>query len=150
MQRRHSVFARITLCLLALGCAGIAGAQVNTATLSGTVTDPQGGVLPKTSIVAVELAQGTQYSAVTDETGQYRLAGLLPATYKVTVQIDRFEKQVLPAVVVNVGETVVLDFHLKLATTAQTVEVTAIPPVVETERGSQANTLTGVHRGPSD
>src|SRR5271168_1939294 len=48
----------------------------------------------------------------------------------------------MTGVVVNVGETVVLDFHLKLATTAQTVEVTAVPPVVETERGSQANTLT--------
>ncbi len=48
----------------------------------------------------------------------------------------------MTGVVVNVGETVVLDVHLKLATTAQTIEVTAIPPVVETERGSQANTIT--------
>lgn len=129
-------------CLLFSNPATYGQGVGSSGSITGTVTDPQGGVLPKTSIVAVELAQGTQYSAVTDETGQYRLAGLLPATYKVTVQIDRFEKQVLPAVVVNVGETVVLDFHLKLATTAQTVEVTAIPPVVETERGSQANTLT--------
>jgi hypothetical protein len=110
--------------------------------ISGTVTDPQGGVLPKASVVAVEMAQGSQYSATTDETGQYRLTSLLPGTYKVTVKIDRFETQAMTGVVVNVGETVSLDVHLKLATTAQTVEVSAIPPVVETERGSQANTLT--------
>src|ERR1700683_3911504 len=110
--------------------------------ISGTVTDPQGGVLPKASVVAVEMAQGSQYSATTDESGQYRLTSLLPGTYKVTVKVDRFETQAMTGVVVNVGETVVLDFHLKLATTSQTVEVTAIPPVVETERGSQANTIT--------
>ncbi|HXO31120.1 MAG TPA: TonB-dependent receptor [Candidatus Acidoferrales bacterium] len=110
--------------------------------ISGTVTDPQGGVLPKASVVAVEIAQGTQYSAIADDTGGYRLTGLLPGTYKVTVRMDRFETQAMNGVVVNVGETVVLDVHLKLATTAQTVEVTAIPPVVETERGSQANTIT--------
>ena len=104
--------------------------------ISGTVTDPQGGVLPKASVVAVEMAQGTQYSATTDETGQYRLTSLLPGTYKVTVKIDRFETQAMTGVVVNVGETVSLDVHLKLATTSQTVEVSAIPPVVETERGS--------------
>jgi hypothetical protein len=110
--------------------------------ISGTVTDPQGGVLPKASVVAVEMAQGSQYSATTDETGQYRLTNLLPGTYKVTVKIDRFETQAMTGVVVNVGETVSLDIHLKLATTTQTVEVSAIPPVVETERGSQANTIT--------
>src|SRR6202046_3563677 len=110
--------------------------------ISGTVTDPQGGVLPKASVVAVEIAQGTQYSAIADDTGGYRLTGLLPGTYKVTVRMDRFETQAMNGVVVNVGETVVLDVHMKLATTAQTVEVTAIPPVVETERGSQANTIT--------
>ncbi|HXN73997.1 MAG TPA: TonB-dependent receptor [Candidatus Acidoferrales bacterium] len=110
--------------------------------ISGTVTDPQGGVLPKASIVATEVAQGTQYSAFADDTGGYRLTGLLPGTYRVTVKMDRFETQAMNGVVVNVGETVVLDVHMKLATTAQTVEVTAIPPVVETERGSQANTIT--------
>src|ERR1700683_1133084 len=110
--------------------------------ISGTVTDPQGGVLPKASVVAGERAQGSQYSATPDETGQYRLTSLLPGTYKVTVKIDRFETQAMTGVVVNVGETVSLDVHLKLATTSQTVEVSAIPPVVETERGSQANTLT--------
>ena len=110
--------------------------------ISGTVTDPQGGVLPKASIVATDTAQGTQYSATADDTGQYRLTGLLPGSYRVTAHLDRFETEAMTGVVVNIGETVVLDFHLKLATTAQTIEVTAIPPVVETERGGQANTIT--------
>src|ERR1700691_1797442 len=43
---------------------------------------------------------------------------------------------------VTVGEAATLDFHLQVATSAQTVEVNAVPPVVETERGSQADTIT--------
>jgi hypothetical protein len=142
---KSKVLACVFVFLLALLFSNPAayGQGVGTSgSISGTVTDPQGGVVPKTSIVAVEVARGAQYSALTDDSGEYRIASLLPGTYRVTAQIGRFETQAMTGVVVNVGETVVLDFHLKLATTAQTVEVTAVPPVVETERGSQANTLT--------
>jgi hypothetical protein len=142
---KSKVLACVFVFLLALLFSNPAayGQGVGTSgSISGTVTDPQGGVVPKTSIVAVDVARGAQYSALTDDSGEYRIASLLPGTYRVTAQIGRFETQAMTGVVVNVGETVVLDFHLKLATTAQTVEVTAVPPVVETERGSQANTLT--------
>jgi hypothetical protein len=142
---KSKVLACVFVFLLALLFSNPAayGQGVGTSgSVSGTVTDPQGGVVPKTSVVAVEVARGAQYSALTDDTGEYRITGVLPGTYRVTAQIGRFETQAMNGVVVNVGETVVLDFHLKLATTAQTVEVTAVPPVVETERGSQANTLT--------
>ena len=132
----------LSFCLLFSIPAAYGQGVGTSGTISGTVTDPQGGVLPKASVVAVEIAQGSQYSATADDTGEYRLTSLLPGTYKVTVKMDRFETQVMNGVVVNVGQTVTLDVHLKLATTAQTVEVTAIPPVVETERGSQANTIT--------
>jgi Carboxypeptidase regulatory-like domain/TonB dependent receptor len=129
-------------CLLFSNPAAYGQGVGTSGSISGTVTDPQGGVLPKASILAVETAQGTQYSATADDTGQYRLTGLLPGTYRVTTHLDRFETEAMTGVAVNIGETVVLDFHLKLATTAQTIEVTAIPPVVETERGGQANTIT--------
>jgi hypothetical protein len=130
------------VCLLFLNPAAYGQGVGTSGTISGTVTDPQGGVLPKANIVATETARGTQSSGVTDESGQYRLTGLLPGSYRVTTHVDRFETEAMTDVVVNIGETVILDFHLKLATTSQTVEVTAIPPVVETERGSQANTIT--------
>ena len=108
----------------------------------GTVTDPSGAVVPRASIVAVETARGTQYTATTGDSGQYRLTGLLPATYNVTAQVAGFETMTQTGVVVNVGETSILDFSLKLATAGKTVEVTATPPVVDTERGSEANTVT--------
>ena len=78
----------------------------------------------------------------TDDQGSYRVSGLAPATYKVTVEHTGFQSEVVKDVVLNVGQTLVLDFRLKLAGTTSIVEVSSAPPPVETERGSQANTLT--------
>jgi hypothetical protein len=110
--------------------------------INGTVTDPSGAVIPKTSVTAEETATGARYSAVVNDSGEYRLAGLLPAIYDVTAQSNGFQTVIQKSVVVHVGETVILDFHPKVATTASEIQVTAEPPVVETERGSQSNTLT--------
>jgi hypothetical protein len=112
------------------------------ASIRGTVTDRTGAVVAKTSIVATDTLKGLQYTSLSGLDGQYELIGLAPSTYNVTASLSGFQTQIQKDVVVNVGETVVLDFHLAVATTAQTVEVSAIPPVVETERGGQANTVT--------
>ncbi len=129
-------------CLLFVNPAAHAQGVGSSGNITGTITDASGAVVPNAAVVAVETARGTRYAANSDETGQYRLTGLLPANYDVTAQVAGFGTQLQKGVVVNVGATVILDFHLSVATTAQTVEVTAAPPVVETERGSQANTLT--------
>jgi hypothetical protein len=129
-------------CLLFVNPRADAQGVGTSGSITGTVTDPSGAVIPKASVVAVETARGTRYATDTDGAGQYRLTGLLPAEYEVTARIAGFGTELQKSVVVNVGSTVTLDFHLKVATTAQVTEVTAAAPVVETERGSQANILT--------
>src|ERR1700690_1817003 len=109
--------------------------------ISGTVTDPSGAVVASASIVADESARGLKFTETSDTNGQYRFTGLAPATYTLTARISGFQTQILKGVIVNVGETTIADIHLAVATAATQVEVTAEPPVVETERGSQANTL---------
>jgi hypothetical protein len=136
-----SAFALLTCLLLASPAAYAQGVGAS-GDIVGTVTDPSGAIVPRASVVAVEAARGTKYAAITGATGQYRLTGLLPATYEVTAQVSGFQTLTQTGVVVNVGETSILDFTLKVATSGQTVEVSATPPVVDTERGSQANTLT--------
>jgi Carboxypeptidase regulatory-like domain len=112
------------------------------ADLTGTVTDPSGAEVPNAKVTAIDNARGGQRSAVTDEHGFYRLSGLAPSTYKVTVEHAGFQTEAVPSLTLTVGETSVLDFHLKLAGLTGQVEVTSEIPVVETERGSQADTLT--------
>src|SRR5260370_41847377 len=93
MERRQSVCALKTkrsslaamLCVLVLGCAGIAMAQVNTATLSGTVTDPQGLGVKGAKVTVTNVATGSERSAETEDTGHYTLVGLTPGRYKISV-----------------------------------------------------------------
>jgi hypothetical protein len=110
--------------------------------LSGTVTDPTGAVIPKGTVTAEDVARGIRLSATVDANGQYRFSSLLPGTYDLTAQIPGFQTLLQKGVVITVGQIANLDFHLQVATTSSVVEVSAAPPVVETERGSQSNTIT--------
>ena len=136
--------AFVSLALLLLLASSVASAQGVGASgdIIGTVTDPSGAVIPNATVVAVETARGTSYTAPTGESGQYRLIGLLPATYNVTVRVAGFATMTQNGVVVSVGETTTADFSLKVAATGQVVEVSAAPPVIDTQRGSESNTLT--------
>jgi hypothetical protein len=110
--------------------------------LNGTVTDPTGAVVSKATVTADDPTRGIHIPVVTNDSGQYRFTSLAPGNYDLTVQASGFQSQVEKGVAVTVGQAATLDFHLQVATSAQTVEVTAVPPVVETERGSQADTIT--------
>jgi Carboxypeptidase regulatory-like domain len=110
--------------------------------INGTISDPSGAVVPKATVTAAQTARGTVYTTTADSSGQYRFTGIPPATYNVTAQAAGFQTQVQQGLVVSVGETATVDFHLKLASTGQAVEITAQPPVVDTQRGSQANTVS--------
>ncbi|MGA8872780.1 MAG: carboxypeptidase regulatory-like domain-containing protein [Candidatus Acidiferrales bacterium] len=136
-----SAFCSLVLLLLGSPVARAQGVGAS-GDINGTVTDPSGAVIPNAAVVATETARGTSYTATTGDSGQYRLIGLLPATYNVTVRVAGFATMTQNGVVVSLGETTIADFSLKVAATGQVVEVTAAPPVIDTQRGSQANTLT--------
>jgi hypothetical protein len=110
--------------------------------IRGTVTDATGGVVVRAAVSAVDVDRGQKYEAVSDAGGQYQFASLPPSTYNVTAQISGFQTETQTGLVVTLGQIAVVDFHLKVATSSAEVTVTAEPPVVETERGSQADTVT--------
>lgn len=109
--------------------------------LTGTVTDPSGKSVPNAKVTATETARGVQRSVLSDDHGAYRITGLVPTAYQVTVEASGFHNAV-SNVALTVGQTLVLDFHLELASTSITVIVNTEPPAVDTQRASQADTLT--------
>jgi Carboxypeptidase regulatory-like domain/TonB dependent receptor len=117
------------------------GGVGNSGTIYGTLVDPSGAVIPRASIVAIERSRGTQYTTMADDKGEYRITGLLPAVYEVTAEIAGFQTQTQQGVAVSIGSTVLVNFQMRIAAAGQTVEVTAAPPVVDMERGSQANVI---------
>jgi hypothetical protein len=128
--------------LLAFVVAAHAQGVGSSANLKGTVTDASGSVVPGAKVTAENVEKGIQRTVIADASGQYEVPALPPATYDIAVVNPGFQTEVQKGLAITVGETAVLDFHLKPASTVEVVQVTAESPVVDTERGSQADTLT--------
>src|SRR6267378_1392033 len=109
--------------------------------IRGTVTDPTGGTAPKATTEVEDTEKGIRRTAITGSDGEYQVTGLPPSTYSVTVRLAGFQTETHRNVVLNVGQTLILDFRLRVATGTAQIEVTSEAPTVETARGSQADTL---------
>lgn len=129
------------ICLLlaaGMACAQGVGASGE---LKGTVTDPSGAVISKATVTATESDKGIKRVAVTDSDGQFHFAALPPAAYDISVQAGGFQTSVQKGAVVAIGQTLVLDFHLKVSKATESVEVTTEPPVVDTQQAGQSNVI---------
>jgi len=109
----------------------------------GQVVDPTGAVVAQVTVTAVETAKGIQHNTVTGDDGHYRFNGLPPAVYEVTAAGDGLASELRKNVIVSLGETVTVDFRMRVQAVSSQVEVSAEaqPLVVDVERGSQASTL---------
>ncbi len=92
--------------------------------ITGTVTDSSGGLVLKATVSVVDAQTGLRRTATTNNSGQYRAAGLPPATYDVSVEMAGFATQIRKAVTVSVGQTAISDFKLNLSKVATIIEVT--------------------------
>ena len=140
-MKSGNLFVVLMMCLLVAGGTAAAQGVGASGDIKGTVTDPTGAVLAKASVTVTDAEKGVKRTAASDATGQYQVTSLLPSTYQVSVQISGFETEVHKGIVVNVGQTTVVDFHLRVSSTSEQVDVTTAPPVVETEKGSEANVV---------
>ncbi len=127
--------------LAGLLIAGMAYAQGTSGDLKGTVTDPTGAVVASGTVTATDVAKGTKRTTTTGSDGEYELTGLAPATYNVTVTKTGFAPEVARAVVVTIGQTTIVDFKMRVSQVSEQVEVTTEPPIVETDKGSEANVI---------
>src|SRR4030095_15732274 len=76
--------------LACLGTAAHAAAQSGTGTLAGTVIDDQGAAIPGAVVTVTEQATGALRTTTSDAEGVFRLAGLAPGRYTVSVTLDGF------------------------------------------------------------
>ncbi len=132
--------ACVCVCLL-LAIAAQAQGVGSSGDITGTVTDSVGAVLPRVTVNVVETQTGLKRTVTTDGAGQYRVAGLSPSRYEVSAGLAGFATEVRKGVTIAVGQTVISDFRMKPSQVATVIEVTSEPPVVETERGSQADRI---------
>ena len=145
MPRRHSWFAFAVLCgVIVFGLFGVAAsfAQVNTATLTGVVSDPQGLAVSGAKVTVSSEKTGAERTATADEVGRYRIVGLTPGEYKVRVEgPSTFAPYENSAVQVTVGAEAILNVTLTIGTQQQIVTVTTETAPIETTRSESAQTV---------
>src|ERR1700749_4107040 len=134
MRERKSsprVFNLLSAAVLCVAFCAAAFAQ-STATLQGAVTDPPGAVVPNAKVTVRSQATSAERTVQTDEDGNYQVASILPGVYRVEVQAQGFQTQVVAALNVEVARTVVQNFQLTVGNVAQEITVTSDTPVIET------------------
>jgi hypothetical protein len=126
-----SSLATFVALALSLFVSGPVNAQVAGATLSGTVMDQSGGVVPRAAISIKNIATGITRSSTTSTAGFYSAPNLLPGTYEIKAAAPGFSSEVQSAIKLTVGEQQVLNFTLQVGQMTQTVEVTTEAPTVQ-------------------
>src|SRR5437870_8183377 len=105
-------------------------AQSSTATLSGTVTDPNNAVVPGAHVTATNNGTGLKREATTSGSGAFTIPLLPPSTYTVLVENQRFTPAQINDVVLNVGDNVALNIQLKIGQVGATVQVVNEAPLI--------------------
>jgi len=141
-----SCFGKIANCLalvvLFLAFSAIAHAQFTDGDIAGTVSDPSGAALIGATVTITNPQTGHVDRAQTDKIGYYRVQHLPPGTYQVRIEAAGFKTMVLNDVTVNASATTPANVKLQVGTARETVEVAAGAPLVQTEEGRLANTIT--------
>src|ERR1700676_2351000 len=106
-------------------------AQVAGGTITGTVVDSSGRVLPNASVSITNLATGINRSVTTNEDGLYIAPNLLPATYELTFTAPGFRTDVRSGIELTVGATVTLNTTMQVGGTKETVQVQTEAPDVQ-------------------
>src|SRR5215475_6753733 len=120
---------------------GIAFAQGDRGTITGTVADPANAVVGGASIEARNSESGATYTAATTETGNYTLAQLPAGSYQLTVTLPGFKKYVRQNVVVAATQTVRLDVELEVGAAEETITVNEDISLLNTENGEISHTI---------
>jgi hypothetical protein len=130
-------------CALEIAFSSSLSAQgTDTALLRGTVGDPTGAVIPGATVTMTDDATRVSNRIKTDSAGRYIFNALKPASYRATVEAQGFKTLVQPGIVLRVGQQSDLDFSLQIGTTAETVEVTATAPLLNTVSGALGTQVT--------
>jgi outer membrane receptor protein involved in Fe transport len=138
LNRKARGFAAIAL-LIAL--AGGLSAQTFRGTILGTVTDPNGAVVPLASVSARNIATGIERTTSSDEFGNYSIAELQTGTYEVKVEKSGFQSSTVTGVLVEVSAERRVDVTLTVAGSQATVTI-ASSAQVETTSNTLGGTIT--------
>jgi hypothetical protein len=117
-------------------------AQLGSGTMTGTVRDQAGAVVPGATVTIVDNARGISRETATTSAGVYAVTSLTPSTYDVRVELTGFRPAVRQGVRVGTGATVSVDVNLSLGAIAEAITVTGDAPVLRTATAGLGEVVT--------
>jgi len=131
--------ARVVFCAVLF--TGMAYAQYR-AGIQGSVTDSQGAVVPDATVTLTSQETNVSKQTTSSPSGTYTFNGLAPGAYRLIVEKAGFKKQVLENVRVAAEQMQGVDLQLDVGQVTESVTVTDVSPIIDTESGQVAGTIT--------
>lgn len=126
---------------LLLTAGAVFAQNTNSGDIRGTATDPTGAVIPGVTVTVTDIDKGVTRTYTTNGAGLYDTGSIVPDHYTILFSKDGFANYARGPITLYVGISTV-NGHLKPGSTTQTIHVNTDIPLLQTEAGSQANTLT--------
>ncbi len=126
------VYPLAIVALALLVAAPFAGAQSTGGRIRGTVSDPSGAAIVAAKVTLINEATNLARDVDTGANGEYLFIEVPVGSYEIDVTQQGFKKYVRKGIGLDLNEAISVDIALQLGTSAETVEVTGQPPVVDT------------------
>lgn len=120
----------------------MAVAQVATGSMAGTITDPNGAVIPGAKVTATNTANGSRTETNTSDAGLYVFSSLPVGSFEVSVEKAGFKKLTRTGIEVRIASRVDMNLTLEVGDIQQTVEVKAEAPLLETSSAQRGQSLS--------
>jgi hypothetical protein len=130
------------LLALILAWAVPAFGQSDRGSITGTVTDPNGGVVANAKVTATSLTTGEVREATTSSEGNYTLPELKATPYKLVVEAAGFKTATIDTVIVAVQVSRHADVQLEIGQLGESVTVTSDAPVLQTDTPVHQTNIT--------
>jgi|CXWL01.1.fsa_nt_gi hypothetical protein len=135
-------FTKIVLAIAALLIAQVAIHAQTTGSIAGSVTDPNGSVVPGAS-VKIKGDAGQEFSVVTNDTGSFRVPAVSSGSYVVTISAAGFKTSTVKNVKVDIGTPITVDVALEVGSVGEVVEISSGGEVLQTQTATVGATILG-------
>ena len=134
-------FLSITLLLLAFATLS-ASAQDTAGTILGNITDPTGASIPDADVTVTNVETSIVRSVKTTGTGAFTVPNLDPGTYTIAIKMAGFQQASISNIQLSAGDRRRADASLVVGAATETVEITTIAPVLQTDTSSIGSNIT--------